>query len=176
MGSPYIGEIRMFGGTFAPLNWHFCDGTLLDISQNAALYQLIGTTYGGNGTTNFALPNLLGRSPIHQGTYQGTPFVLGQLAGTETVSLLASQMPSHTHLMMSASATSVQSPANAYPGVSQGTGLSEAYVYEAATTPATGLAPNSIAPNLGGQPHDNMQPFLCVTFIISLEGIFPTQS
>ena len=172
MGSPYIGEIRMFAGTFAPLNWHFCDGTLLDISQYAALYQLVGTYYGGNGVTNFALPDLRGRSPIHQGSNA----VLGQLAGTETVSLISSQMPGHTHLMMSASATSVQSPANAYPGVSQGTGLSEAFVYETATTPATGLAPNSISPNVGGQPHDNMQPFLCITFIIALEGIFPTQT
>jgi microcystin-dependent protein len=136
---------------------------------------LISTTYGGNGVSNFALPDLRGRSPIHQGTYHGTPFIPGQLAGSETVSLTTSQMPSHTHLMMSASATSVQSPANAYPGVSQGTGLSEAYVYETATTPATGLAPNSISPNSAGQPHDNMQPFLCITFIIALEGIYPTQ-
>jgi microcystin-dependent protein len=172
MGNPYIGEIRMFAGNFAPVNWHLCDGTLLSISENQALYNLIGTTYGGNGTSNFALPDLRGRSPVHQ----GTSFALGQLAGTETVTLITQQLPSHSHVMMSASTTSVQSPANAYPGVSAGQGLSEAYLYETAAGPTASLAGNSIGPNLGGnQPHDNMQPFLVISFIIALEGIYPSQ-
>jgi microcystin-dependent protein len=179
MGSPYIGEIRMFGGNFAPSGWAFCNGSLLPIDQNTALFQLIGTTYGGDGQTNFALPNLQGRAPVHV----GSGFSLGQMGGVETVTLATAQLPSHSHAVRTAAAT--QGGAVAIPtsttvladeGFNPTPGTKPFTYLPYDGTNQTSLAPNSIAQTGGGQPHDNMQPFLAINFIISLFGIFPSQN
>lgn len=173
MSDSYLGEIRMFAGNFAPLDWAFCDGSLLPIAQYSALYSLIGTTYGGDGQTTFALPDLRGRAPMHQGTGPGlTPRTIGESAGTESVTLIANQASTHNH---TAGATSnngnAVSPANA--------------VWAAVTTgdtkyssagPDTTMAANTLGAAGGSQPHENMQPFLAISFIISLNGIFPSQT
>jgi microcystin-dependent protein len=172
MPNPYLGEIRMFGGNFAPVDWALCNGAPLQISQYSALYNLIGTTYGGDGVNTFNLPDLRGRTPIHQ----GSGFVAGQMAGTENVTLTVGQLPSHTHSLMTSSSNSVLSPANALPGVTSGANLTEAFIYETATVPTTSLAGNTIGLSPGNSlPHDNMQPFLVITFIIALFGIYPSQ-
>lgn len=173
---PYIGEIRMFGGTFAPVNWALCNGQLINISDNAALYNLLGTTYGGDGINTFALPNMQSRIPIHNGQGSGlSNYVIGQLAGTETVSITASTMPQHNHLVNATNNTaSTNLPANAVlatPAATMGTVL---YDTLAAQTPA--LAANTIANAGGSVPHDNLMPLLCVTFIIALFGIYPSQN
>jgi len=172
MGSPYIGELRLFGGNFAPLGWALCNGQLLSISQNASLYQLIGTTYGGDGVNTFGLPNLQGRFPVHQGQGNGLQnYVLGQMAGSETVTLLANQLPAHNHGAVGSNGNATP-PANATWGSSTaatnsfGPGTSANAQMNAASIGFTG----------GNQPHDNMTPFLAITFIISLQGIFPSQS
>ena len=178
MGNPYVGEIRIFAGTFAPLNWHFCDGTLIAISENPTLFQLIGTTYGGNGTTTFALPNLLSRLPVHQGTASFGTFVLGQSAGVETVTLSLQEMPAHTHTLMSATAGQVQAPSgNVIPALATSGATGSINVYSAGP-PVSGenIHPNTIGPAGGSQPHSNIQPYVAVNYIISLFGIFPTQS
>ncbi len=166
MSSPYIGEIRMFAGNFPPVGWAFCDGTLMPIAENELLFQLIGTTYGGDGQTTFALPNLQSRNPLHA----GPNFVLGQAGGTESVTLTASQMPAHTHSPQGSTApASTMSPAGgvwAAPSSPLYSPPGVAAVMNAAAVGAAG----------GSQPHDNMQPFLVVNFIISLFGQFPTQS
>jgi microcystin-dependent protein len=184
MGQPFIGEIRMFGGNFAPLDWHFCDGTLLPISQYSALFNLIGTTYGGDGVNTFGLPNLLGRAPVHQGTSSaGITYVLGQLGGVESVMLTSSQLPQHTHAVQTASAA--QGGAVAIPSgstvladeviVGSPSALPRTYIpYDG--TNQTSLAPSSVSVTGGSQPHDNMQPFLAISFIISLFGIYPSQN
>jgi microcystin-dependent protein len=165
---PYVGEIRMGGWNFAPVGWAMCNGQLIPIDQNAALFQLIGTTYGGDGQTNFALPNLQGRLPVHV----GPGFALGQPGGSETVTLNSNQVPSHSHSFMCSTSNGTQhDPAGQVPAtLPAGSG----YIQGTATT---ALASGSIQPGGGGgQPHDNMQPYLCVTFIISLFGVFPSQS
>jgi len=171
MSSPYIGEIRMFGGNYAPYGWNFCDGSLVAISENPTLYNLIGTTYGGDGTSTFALPNLLGRMPIHAGTGQGTQtYVLGQLGGLEQVSLLTTQIPSHNHTLFgSTDAANASVPTGNVLAATGG----NTYIKANA-----GAAMNaaSVGPAGGGVPHDNMMPFLCVSFIIALVGIYPSQS
>jgi microcystin-dependent protein len=167
MGQPFVGEIRMFGGTFAPVGWNFCDGSLLSIAENDALFQLIGTTYGGDGQSTFAVPNLNGRVPMHQ----GNGFVTGQNAGTETVTITAQQTPIHNHAMIATSNISNQTDVANNVVAQSSTG--KLYVED---TP-TGALSNLVVSAVGGnQPHDNMQPYLCVSFIISLFGIFPTQS
>jgi microcystin-dependent protein len=172
MGNPYVGEVRMFGGNFAPVNWAFCDGTLLAISQFDALYNLIGTTYGGNGTTNFALPDLRGRIPVHQ----GSGYIAGQLAGEETVTLITGQLPVHNHSLTSVPSGSATSPANAFPGTSTGAGLSDCYIYQTGTAIGAKLANSSIGLTGSSLPHDNMHPFLAISFIISLYGVYPSQT
>jgi microcystin-dependent protein len=163
MADPFIGEIRMFGGTFAPLGWAFCDGRLLPIDQNPALFTLIGTTYGGNGTTTFALPDLRGRLPLHF----GSGFVQGQIAGTETVTLTAAQNPTHNHTVSAQTNANANTPAN---GV-YGGGVTS--IYRAAPSSTMNGA---MVRSTGGLPHDNLMPFLVVNFIIALEGIFPSQN
>ncbi len=165
MSEPYVGEIRMCCFTFAPSGWAYCDGSLLSISDNDVLFNLIGTTYGGDGQTTFALPNLLGRVPFHVG--QG--YSVGQSGGTETVSLTTAQMAPHTH------AISVENGA--------GTLASPAANYFAETpsavfaTPGTTEAMGSVVSTMGGsQPHDNLQPYQAITYIISMFGIFPSQN
>jgi microcystin-dependent protein len=169
MSQPYVGEIRIFAGNFAPNGWLSCDGQILPISENETLFQLIGTTYGGDGQSTFALPDLRGRMPVHQ----GNGMVLAETGGAEQVTLTTPQMPAHTHpIVGSAANASATSPAGGVPGTMPEVATS-AYGSDA---PLTTLAPQSVSPVGGSQPHDNMQPFLCVGFIISLYGIFPSQS
>lgn len=169
MSSPFIGEIRMFGGNFAPAGWAFCDGSLQAISQNDALFNLIGTTYGGDGTSTFALPDLRGRIPIHMGTgSSGTTYVIGQRAGTETVTLTTNQIPSHSHVPQGSSASGNQpSPAG---GVWAASSLNE----YTATAADTNMNASTIGLDGGSQPHGNLMPYLAINFIISLFGIFPS--
>lgn len=171
--NPYIGEIRMFGGNFAPVGWAFCNGQLLSIAENDALFNLIGTTYGGDGQTTFALPDLRGRIPLHMGTGAGlTNRILGEMAGTETVTLTPNQLPVHAHPFIGTSASaSATSPANGLVA-----SPSDIDLYRPGSTPSAALAPNAVSPAGGSQPHDNTQPFLCVSFIISLYGIYPSQN
>ena len=166
MATPYIGEIKMVGWNFAPYGWAMCNGQLMSISENPVLFQVIGTTYGGDGITNFALPDLRGRLPVHQ----GTGYAMGQAAGSETVTLTIGQVPAHPHsFMCSTDGATRSAPAQNVPAA---TGSGNAYLQAAATT---AMAPGSIPPSGGsGQPHPNIQPYQCVTFIISLSGIFPS--
>lgn len=171
MAQPYIGEIRQFGGNFAPAGWMLCQGQILPISEYDTLFNLIGTTYGGDGQETFALPDLQGRVPIHMGTQQGgSTYVIGQKAGTETVTLNLNQIPSHTHLPTASTTGGSDRPQSAVWGASP-TGIPYA---EAPGT--VKLNPASIGATGGSQPHDNMHPFLAVSFIISLYGIYPSQS
>ena len=179
MGSPYVGEIRMFAGTFAPLNWHFCDGALIAISENTPLYQLLGTTYGGDGIQTFALPNLLSRVPIHHGTdKQGNVYVIGQMAGSENVTLNSNQIPQHNHLMLSSTTSPQASPTNNLPGVATdpSSPATRTNVYGAPAGHPTHLNPASIQNDGQSLPHNNLQPYLAINYIISLYGIYPTQS
>jgi microcystin-dependent protein len=165
VSDPYVGEIRIFAGNFAPVGWMFCQGQLLPIGEYDVLYNLIGTTYGGNGQTTFQLPDLRGRLPIHQ----GGGFTLGQLAGVETVTLNTQQIPAHSHSFAAfATAGNVNTPLNNLAAASA------ADVYYAAS-PANAMGPNSISLTGGSLPHDNFQPYLCLDFIISLYGIYPSQ-
>lgn len=165
---PYVGEIRMFGGTFAPLGWAMCNGQLLPISDYETLYTLLGTTYGGDGQTNFGLPNLQGRVPLHL----GSGFQMGQMAGEEQITLKGGQLPMHNHSFIAkVSAGTADTPVGNL--VAAVTAPAEAYNAAPATS---ALAPASISPDGGGgQPHDNMQPYQCVSFIIALNGIWPSQ-
>lgn len=171
MSNPYIGEIRMFGGTFAPAGWAFCNGALMPISENDALFTLIGTTYGGDGESTFGLPDLQGRLPLHMGTnpQSGASHQIGEKGGTETVALNAQQIPIHSHNL---TASADPSSAKGAVGNVLGRGAAEAYASE--FTPEV-LAGQSISTVGGSQPHDNMHPFLTISFIISLFGIFPHQ-
>jgi microcystin-dependent protein len=165
MAQPYVGEIRMFAGNFAPQGWMFCEGQLLSISENETLFQLIGTTYGGDGQSTFGLPDLRGRLPIHQ----GNGFILAETGGAEGITLTVNQIPAHSHaLLASQSGGAANSPTNHV--LAAGATLK---MYRE-TPPSVALAPTSIAPVGGSQPHTNFQPYLCVDFIISLFGIFPS--
>lgn len=164
MALPYVGEIRMFAGNFPPAGWLFCQGQLLPISENETLFQLIGTTYGGDGQSTFALPDLRGRLPIHQ----GNGFVLAQNGGVEEVTLTVQQIPSHTHAAVGAAVTGDQTSANgALPANSV---TITPYLN---TPPDANFAPAAVGPTGGSQPHTNFQPYLCIDFIISLFGLFP---
>jgi microcystin-dependent protein len=176
MSSPYVGEIRMFAGNFNPAGWMFCDGQLMPISENEVLFNLIGTTYGGDGQSTFALPNLQGRLPVHQGTGTGPAFVIGEAGGTETVTLTTQQIPIHSHPLMATNGGPVASPSNANPAVASSTGQIGVLVYGAPASAPTTLHPSTIQNAGSSNPHNNMQPYLCINFIISLFGIFPTQS
>jgi microcystin-dependent protein len=174
MATPYIGEIRMFAGNFAPRNWAFCNGQLLAISQNTALFSILGTTYGGNGTTNFALPNLQGRVPMHWGNGPGlSPYVLGQQGGTENVTLQQSQMPAHTHTVNAvASGGNQAGPGNNLPAI-ESTGTSLDYSNAGQNTT---MSPAMINPAGNSFPVPIVQPYQTVSFIIALQGIFPSRS
>jgi len=179
MSAPFIGEIRMAGFNFAPSGWALCQGQLLPISQNPALFTLIGTTYGGDGQNTFQLPDLQGRIPINQGQAPGlSPYLMGQRAGSEAVTLVSAQMPSHIHsLLANADAASSANPTSGYLARASVPSLPSANVMVYA--PVATLAPmngQTIGPTGGNQPHDNVMPFQCVNFIICLEGIFPTQN
>ena len=170
MSGPFVGEIRMFAGNFAPAGWALCQGQLVPIDQNPTLFQLIGTTYGGDGQNTFALPNLQSRVPIHV----GPGFVLGQAAGAEAVTLTVSQIPQHSHVPQASTTGDQPSPAGHVFATATGNvnGL-EVYTTQA---PATAFSPQAVGSAGGSQPHDNMIPFLVVNFIISLFGVFPSQS
>ena len=169
MGQPFIGEIRMAGFNFAPVGWQFCDGQLLAITEYEALFNLIGTTYGGDGMLTFGLPNLQGRIPIHQGNGGGGEYVMGQAAGAETVTLSVNQIPAHNHTL------NAQSGAGTQPSPSNGVWAASSLNQFSGSAGTGQMAASSIASAGGGQPHDNMPPFLVVNFIIALFGIFPSQ-
>lgn len=173
MSNPYIGEIRMFGASFAPAGWAFCDGQLVPISENDALFTLIGTTYGGDGQETFALPNLQSRIPIHAGTGgDGIAYQLAEQFGTESVTLTIQQIPIHNHAMIAS--TDLGTASN--PGSNILANSSAIKMYTA-SAPSIALNPTQAITSVGGsQPHENLQPYLCISFIISLFGIFPSQT
>ena len=171
MSQPFLGEIAIFGFTFAPRGWAMCNGQILSISQNTALFSLLGTTYGGNGQTTFALPDLRGRVPVHEGQGPGlSPYVLGEVTGTETVTLTSQQMPSHVHpfTVGGSSTPASKSPAGNY---------NAAFGTQAYGSPAdVQMGSNQTSPTGGGQPHSNIQPLLVLNFCIALQGIFPSRN
>ena len=175
MSQPFVGEIRMFGGNFAPAGWMTCQGQLLPIDQNETLFNLIGTTYGGDGQTTFALPDLQGRVPVHV----GTNFVQGQQGGVESVTLTVQQIPSHTHFIQSngGGGGNTNVPGQTAVLADEGpAGTQQVFTYLPPGGAQQAMSGNSIGPAGGSQPHDNMQPYLVVTFILSLFGIFPSQN
>ena len=165
---PFLGEIRIFAGNFAPRGWALCDGQILPIAQNSALFALLGAAYGGDGRSTFALPNLQGRAPMHWGEGPGlTPRAVGEAGGEEAVALLQSQLPAHAHPVGAvATAGDAHSPSGAV--------LADAPVY--ASHPSTTLAPQTVAAAGASHPHNNMMPSLPLQFIIALEGVFPPRS
>jgi len=165
MAQPYVGEIRMFGGNFAPAGWMFCDGQLLPISENETLFQLIGTTYGGDGQSTFALPDLQSRVPIHQ----GGGFTLAETGGVESVTLTTQQLPAHTHALVAT--TGIATAIGPTNNILAQSSVAKMYFPDVIDGPMA----NSIGQTGGSQPHDNIQPYLCISFIISLFGIFPSQ-
>ena len=167
MAQPYVGEIRMFAGNFNPVGWEFCDGQQMPISENETLFQLIGTTYGGDGESTFALPDLRGRLPMHQ----GNGFILAETGGAELITLTTQQIPSHTHALLGTGALATTNDiVNNVAANSTG-----ATIFPYGTDqPHTTLSPQSLSPAGGSQPHTNFQPYLCINFIISLFGIFPS--
>ena len=171
--NPYLGEIRIFAFNFAPRGYAMCNGQLLSIQSNTALFALIGTFYGGNGTTTFALPNLQSRIPIHQGQGQGlSPYNIGQQGGTETVTLSARDMPQHNHMAntVSGSPAGASRPSNAYPGAA-----TSGSVYSTAAPDST-FNQNFVQMQGGNQPHNNIQPYLVLNFCIATQGIFPPRN
>lgn len=165
MAQPYVGEIRMFAGNFAPAGWMFCEGQLLPISENETLFQLVGTTYGGDGQETFALPDLRGRIPIHQ----GNGFSLAETGGAETITLTVNQIPVHSHPLLGSAVNGNQvNPSNTLLASST---VVTPYAVETANAQ---MAANAVSAVGGSQPHNNFQPYLCVDFIISLFGIFPS--
>ena len=170
MADPFVAEIRIFPFNFAPRGWAWCDGQLLPLSQNTALFSLLGTTYGGNGMNNFALPDLQGRAPIHPGQGPGLSlYDLGQTGGSDAISLLASEIPSHSHVAMaSADAAVTNAPAGAYLARPLGRG-SNLYSPNAASTAS--MQPTGVSG--ASAPHNNLQPYLTFYFCIALQGVYP---
>jgi len=171
MADPFVAEIRIFPFNFAPKGWAWCDGQLLPLSQNTALFSLLGTTYGGNGKSNFALPDLQGRAPMHPGQGPGLSLHdLGETGGSETVTLLESEIPAHSHAV-SASQADGNSQTPAGEKLATGVGVGQ----YAAPGALTQLSPNALAPAGGNQPHNNLQPYLTFYFCIALQGVFPSR-
>lgn len=170
----YLGQVQAFAFNFAPIGWAKCEGQLLPISQNQALFSLLGTTYGGDGRSTFALPDLRGRVPLNQGQGPGlSNYLIGQSSGSETVTLTVSQMPAHNHLVTcSTNVGNVGSPANAIPGAENVAG---ADIWSNAAPNAT-MNPQMIGASGGSQPHNNMQPYLAINWCIAMQGIFPARS
>lgn len=165
MAQPYVGEIRMFAGNFAPAGWMFCEGQLLPISENETLFQLIGTTYGGDGQSTFGLPDLRGRLPLHQ----GNGFILAETGGAEEITLTVNQIPAHSHPMLASGSIGTQPT-----GQNNVLGKLTNIDLYSGDDPDTSMAASAVGPTGGSQPHENFQPYLCVDFIISLFGIFPS--
>lgn len=174
MADPFVAEIRIFPFNFAPRGWAFCDGQLLPISQNTALFSLLGTTYGGNGTSNFALPNLQGMAPMHPG--QGPNLSLhdlGETGGSDTVTLIASELPAHSHQVRgNAGIGSKESPVDALWAYPRGRRTGDVYTDDT-TTNLKSMSNQAIAPSGGSQPHNNLQPYLTFYFCIALQGVYP---
>jgi microcystin-dependent protein len=166
MAQPYVGEIRMFAGNFAPAGWMFCEGQLLPISENETLFQLIGTTYGGDGESTFALPDLRGRIPIHQ----GNGFILAETGGAEEITLTVNQIPAHSHPMLASN--NAGNTTNAQNNIICASPSINLYIE--GFSPDTNFNAQTVGSVGGSQPHTNFQPYLCVDFIISLFGIFPS--
>lgn len=166
MAQPYVGEIRIFAGNFAPAGWMFCEGQLLPISENETLFQLIGTTYGGDGQSTFALPDLRGRLPVHQ----GNGFILAETGGAEEITLTVNQIPAHSHPFIASSAAGGSSNTN---NNTLATSVGNLYFSTPASSPGT-MSASMVSPVGGSQPHTNFQPYLCLNYIISLFGIFPS--
>ena len=165
MAQPYVGEIRIFAGNFPPSGWMFCEGQLLPISENETLFQLIGTTYGGDGQSTFALPDLRGRLPLHM----GNGFTLAETGGAEEITLTTQQIPAHSHPMLASTGPGTQNdPTNTV------TAASPSVTLYAQDVTDSNMSPNAVLPDGGSQPHTNFQPYLCLDFIISLFGIFPS--
>ena len=172
MADPFVAEIRIFPFTFPPKGWAFCNGQLLPLSQNTALFSLLGTTYGGNGKSNFALPDLQGSAPMHPGQGPGLSLHdLGETGGSETVTLLESEMPAHSHGLMANTTTGTKSTPAAN-SLSRTSGATP-YLPTAGNPPTTMMAPESLPPAGGDQPHNNMMPYLTLNFNIALQGVFP---
>lgn len=173
MADPFIGEIKMFAGNFPPRGYMLCDGQLISIAQNTALFALLGTTYGGNGVSNFALPDLRGRVPLHQGQGPGlSPRTMGETVGSETVTLSAAQLPLHSH----AQVASTNDASAAYgPSAAPGKALAAAAFYGSGS-PQVNLAASAVDAAGGNQPHDNMAPYGTLNFIIAVQGIFPSRN
>jgi microcystin-dependent protein len=173
MADPFVAEIRIFPFNFAPTGWAFCDGQILPLSQNTALFSLLGTTYGGNGKSNFALPDLQGSAPMHPGQGPGLSLHdLGEVGGSDTVTLLESELPAHTHAAhadaVDLADTNVPSPNASFAQSAGGT------LYQASAN--TQLAPQALAPAGGDQPHNNLQPYLTLNFNIALQGVYPPRT
>lgn len=170
MSEPFVAEIRIFAGNFAPRNWAFCDGQLLPIAQNTALFSLIGTIYGGDGRSTMGLPNLKDRAPMHPGNGPGlSSRRLGEKIGVQEVTLSPAQLPSHSHNLLSFTSTTDDTP-------SASVGVGNAPIYGPGTGTKVPMDSNAVQANGGGQPHNNMQPFLAMNFIIALIGLYPSRS
>ncbi|CAH1218566.1 hypothetical protein PAECIP111893_04446 [Paenibacillus plantiphilus] len=170
MADPYVGEIRVFAGNFAPRDWALCDGSLVSIQQNSVLFSILGTTYGGDGKTTFALPNFMGAAPIHQGSGAGlTPRTLGESGGSQAVTLITTELPYHTHSVNAQTTPTQADPAGAIWASS--TANRGQAIYSA--TPNVAMSPLALNLTGGSQPHNNMQPFVAMNFIIALQGVYP---
>jgi microcystin-dependent protein len=167
MPQPYVGEVRIFAGNFAPLGWMFCEGQLLPISENDTLFNLIGTTYGGDGQSTFALPDLRGRLPLHI----GNGYTLGESGGVEEVTLTAGTIPQHTHQLCALTKASTSAPSGTLLGANP-----DASLLSFGLDGGVPGSPTLVTPVGGGQAHDNLQPYLCINFIISMFGIYPSQT
>jgi microcystin-dependent protein len=176
MADPFVAEIRIFPFNFSPKGWAFCDGQLLPLSQNTALFSLIGTFYGGNGTSNFALPNMQGSVPIHTGANQPGPglsnYVLGETGGSQTVTLLESEIPSHSHSLNAAAPPGVVFAGDPTTALARSSGGA---IYQTSNAGLVQMNFSAIAPAGGDQPHNNMQPYLTLNFCIALQGVFPAR-
>ncbi|SMB83904.1 phage tail protein [Deinococcus hopiensis] len=169
---PFVGEIRLFSGNFAPNGWALCDGQVLSISQNTALFSLLGSMYGGNGTSTFALPDLRGRAAMHRGSAPGlTSRYIGDVGGSETVTLVSNELPPHTHTVRA-----VSDPAESNAGNAKALARSSELTAYASDSPGTSLAADSVSTAGGDQPHNNMPPYLTLNYIIALQGIYPSRS
>ncbi len=179
MSNTYVGEIRIFAGNFAPAGWQFCDGSLVAISENPTLFNLIGTTYGGDGQSTFALPDLRSRVPIHVGSNGSSNYVIGQNGGLETVTLTTTQIPQHNHVPQAAAGATAINGGAIIPSASPAGNVWSEWTggqFSNVSPPLAAMNPAAIGPAGGSQPHDNMLPYQVINYIISLYGIYPSQS
>jgi microcystin-dependent protein len=177
VSNPFVGEVRMFAGNFAPRGWAMCQGQILSISQNAALFSLLGTNFGGNGTSTFALPNLQGSVPMHQGNGPGlTPRVVGEVGGEQPVTLLQTEMPAHNHVVNADTGGGTQASPIGGVWAEAKKGKNAANHYAPSSGSNVAMSTGALSATGGNLAHNNMQPYLCVTFIIALLGIFPARN